>query len=188
MIKKVISINIVYFDLGHGEDYIYHGTTRFEGTNKHDVLMLSPKEQAVYHTDSIASIYPEYYIIKVNQFNDIAKNTLDEWVYFLKNEEIKDEFKAKGIVEAKDRLAILKLSDEELLDYETFIKDWRYNNSLVVSNWEGGKAWGRFETNMEIVKNCLAADMGMELIKQITGLQQNDIDAILAQLAADGKI
>lgn len=26
-IKKVYSVNILYFDLGHGTDYIYHGTT-----------------------------------------------------------------------------------------------------------------------------------------------------------------
>src|SRR5947209_7283722 len=32
-IKKVISINIVYFDLGHGEDYIYKGATNFTGLN-----------------------------------------------------------------------------------------------------------------------------------------------------------
>ena len=28
-IVKVISINILYFDLGHGEDYVYHGKTQF---------------------------------------------------------------------------------------------------------------------------------------------------------------
>ena len=28
-IKKVISINIIYFDLGQGKDYIYKGTTHF---------------------------------------------------------------------------------------------------------------------------------------------------------------
>ena len=39
-----------------------------------------------------SDIFPEYYIIKVNQFNDIAKDTLDEWVYFLKNSEVKAEF------------------------------------------------------------------------------------------------
>ncbi|MCI5143603.1 MAG: Rpn family recombination-promoting nuclease/putative transposase [Candidatus Electrothrix sp. ATG1] len=35
-VAKVISINILYFDLGHGEDYIYHGTTSFRGL--HDVV------------------------------------------------------------------------------------------------------------------------------------------------------
>ncbi|MDR1581966.1 MAG: Rpn family recombination-promoting nuclease/putative transposase, partial [Prevotellaceae bacterium] len=30
-VKKVYSINIVYFDLGQGKDYVYHGKTRFMG-------------------------------------------------------------------------------------------------------------------------------------------------------------
>lgn len=30
-IKKVISVSVVYFNLGLGEDYVYHGTTRFLG-------------------------------------------------------------------------------------------------------------------------------------------------------------
>jgi hypothetical protein len=43
----------------------------------------------------VTGIYPEYYILKVNNFNDVAKDTPDEWNYFLKHSVIKDEFKAK---------------------------------------------------------------------------------------------
>ena len=35
-IKKVISITIAYFDLGQGDDYIYHGTNSFRGIHKGD--------------------------------------------------------------------------------------------------------------------------------------------------------
>src|ERR1035438_1180116 len=71
-IKKIISVNIVYFDLGQGEDYIYHGTTNFIGLNKHDILKLTQKDQTLYKTEYLHKIFPEYYIIKVTQFNDIA--------------------------------------------------------------------------------------------------------------------
>jgi hypothetical protein len=30
-IKKIISINIVYFNLGQGQDYVYKGGTVFKG-------------------------------------------------------------------------------------------------------------------------------------------------------------
>ncbi len=36
----------------------------------------------------------------------IAKDTLDEWVYFLKNSRIKDGFKAKGLAQAKEKMRI----------------------------------------------------------------------------------
>ena len=41
---KVISVNILYFDLGQGEDYVYHGKTHFTGIHKHDELKLSVKQ------------------------------------------------------------------------------------------------------------------------------------------------
>src|ERR1035438_3041287 len=70
-IKKIISVNIVYFDLGHGDDYIYHGTTNFAGIYKKDILTLSTQEQIIFQAEQIKQIYPEFYIIKVNKFNDI---------------------------------------------------------------------------------------------------------------------
>ncbi|PIX34049.1 MAG: hypothetical protein COZ59_08560 [Bacteroidetes bacterium CG_4_8_14_3_um_filter_31_14] len=141
-VKKVISVNIVYFDLGQGEDYIYHGTTSFIGLNKKDTLKLSQDQQLLYKTENISKIYPEYYVIKVNQFNDVAKNTLDEWIYFLKKEEIKDEFKAKGLKQAKEELNILKLSETDRKDYEHFVEQIRYEESLIVSNYRVGELKG----------------------------------------------
>ena len=157
-IKKIISVNIVYFDLGQGDDYLYHGTTNFIGINKNDVLKLSQDQQLLYKTDSIAKVYPEYYIIKVNQFDEVAKNTLDEWIYFFKTEEIKDEFNAKGIKQAKKELTILNLSDSERREYEKFIEQERYEESLIVSNYRvgelkgeiKGKAEGKIEQQLEI--------------------------------------
>ena len=84
-IKKVISINIVYFDLGHGQDYIYRGKTDFKGLHQNDILGLTTKQQETFSKEEVYEIFPEYYILKVNQFNDIAKDTLDEWIYLLKS-------------------------------------------------------------------------------------------------------
>ena len=44
-IVKVISVNILYFNLGQGEDYIYHGTTSFQGLHTHDELFLDKGQQ-----------------------------------------------------------------------------------------------------------------------------------------------
>jgi predicted transposase/invertase (TIGR01784 family) len=117
-ITKVISINILYFDLGSGTDYIYKGTTRFIGLHNHDLLELNEKQKQLFQKDSIESLYPEYYLIKINRFNDIAKDTLDEWIYFLKNEEIKPNFTAKGLKEAEEKLSIMKLPEDEQKAYE----------------------------------------------------------------------
>lgn len=95
-------MNILYFDLGVGTDYIYKGSTRFIGLHKHDQLELTEKQKALFNRESVESLYPGYYLIKINRFNDIAKDTLDEWIYFLKNEEIKDNFTAQELKEAQE--------------------------------------------------------------------------------------
>ena len=41
-IVKVISINIIYFDFGDGDDYIYKGTTTFKGMHNNSILKLNP--------------------------------------------------------------------------------------------------------------------------------------------------
>jgi len=86
--------------------------------NLNDELKLNQSQREMYDKDFISEIYPEYYIIKVNHFNNVAKNTLDQWIYFLKNEEIKDEFSAKGIKEAKEKLDIMKLTEEDRSGYK----------------------------------------------------------------------
>ena len=187
-IKKIISINIVYFDLGQGNDYIYHGTTKFEGIHTHDILKLSKEQENLYHTESISKIYPEYYVLKVNQFNDVAKDTLDEWIYFLKKDEIKDEFKAKGLKEAKKQLDILKLSDTDRKEYESYIEHQRYERSLIVSNYKvgemqgeikgkiEGKIEGKNEGKIEVAKNLKSLGVDINTIQKSTGLSKEEIE------------
>jgi predicted transposase/invertase (TIGR01784 family) len=76
-IKKVISVSVVYFNLGSGDDYVYHGTTRFRGLHFNDELKLDEDQKLTYGVQTPAGLYPEYYLLKINNFNDIAKDGLD---------------------------------------------------------------------------------------------------------------
>ena len=190
MVKKVISINIVYFDLGQGEDYVYHGTTNFIGIHKKDVLKLSNTEEGIYHTLDIAKIYPEYYIIKVNQFNEASENTLDEWIHFFKNQEVKEDTKAKGLKEAKEELDVMKLSPIERKEYEAYITDWRDNYGVIVGNYnkgkiEGkmeGKLEGKLEGKIEDVINMHKEGIHIEIIARVTGLSVDKIESIIENI------
>ncbi|RWX46242.1 hypothetical protein H206_00790 [Candidatus Electrothrix aarhusensis] len=124
-VHKVISVNLIYFDLGEGEDYIYHGSTSFRGIHKNDVFQLRANEKKDVDKDSVQEVFPEYYLIKINRFDDLAKDTLDEWIYFLKNEEIKPEFTAQGLQEAGRILAYTKLKEEDQIDYNNYIDNRR---------------------------------------------------------------
>lgn len=185
-LKKVISVNIVYFDLGHGEDYLYRGQTIFVGMRKNDVLSLNEKQKEYFGKEKIENIFPEYYLIKANNFDDIAKDTLDEWIYFLKNSEIKDEFKAKGLKEAKETLNVMQLSQEDYQKYRKDMDNLSYHNSMVDSN----KFIGKFEAKKEleemageikkeqakiIALNLLKNNIPIEIIITATGLSEEEI-------------
>jgi predicted transposase/invertase (TIGR01784 family) len=185
-IRKIISISLVYFDLGQGEDYVYCGQTQFIGLNKKDVLKLNSMQQKLYKTEKISDIYPDYYILKVNQFNDIARNTIDEWIYFLKNERIKDNFTAKGLKEAKKEFDIMKLSEEERKEYEEYLENLRYQASMFESSYKVGEIKGR-ETGIkegeenkavEMAKKSLAEGLSIELISKLTGLSKEEIEKL----------
>lgn len=124
-IKKVISITIAYFDLGQGKDYVYHGTTNFKGIHQGDILMLADKQKELYGKENPYQIFPEYWLIKVSQFSGKVNDKLDEWIYFLKNGEVQEDFTAQGIVAAKDRLDQIKMSEAERREYQFYLKRLR---------------------------------------------------------------
>ena len=175
---KVYSVNILYFDLGHGDDYIYYGSTSFIGVHKKDELKLSSSQKEVYKKDLVRNVYPEYYIIKLNQFDDVAKDTLDEWIYFLKNEEVPDNFTAKGLTEAKEKLDSMKLPKDEQARYKRFLENLHYEASMVETGKVEGRIEGRKEMKHEIAKNMLVSNFDIESIVKITGLTKEEIEKL----------
>jgi predicted transposase/invertase (TIGR01784 family) len=177
-IKKVISINIVYFNLGQGEDYIYKGSTSFKGLHHKDLLALSEKQKKTFLKDSIADIFPEYYLLKVNQFNDIAKDTLDEWIYFLKNSEIKDDFKAKGLLEANEVLDIMRLPKDDQYGYNRYLDSL----SLKASEMFTLQSEAEFRLKDEIAIKSILKGLDNETISVITDLSIERINELRLSL------
>lgn len=189
-IKKVISINVVYFDLGQGEDYVYKGRTIFYGLHQNDVLGLSKIQKETFTKQEVADIFPEFYIIKVNQFNDVAKDTLDEWIYFLKNSEVKNEFKAKGLKEAREVLDYMSLPKDDVYGYNRYLDYLHYKASEAFTLKteaeykvrEDERKLAVQDRNIEIVINAIYKGFDNETISQLTGLSITEIEKIRANL------
>ncbi len=205
-VSKIISVNILYFDFGDGDDYLYHGTTQFIGMNKHTPLRLNAKQRERFQSDQVKKLYPEYYLIKVKNFNDHAKTRLDEWIYFLKNEEIKETFHAKGLKQAKETLNYLKMSDPERLRYQHHQEELHHRASLYESTFVTGKIEGLKEGREEgleqglqkgleqgrqkgqeegretgiltTAKNMKSAGIAIEMIQQVTDLSLEQIQSL----------
>jgi len=185
-VNKVISVSILYFVFGKGNDYIYHGTTRFIGLHNNTELQLTEEQQKLYQISTVADIYPEHYLIELKNFDDIAKNTLDEWIYFLKNEQVKEEFTAKGLEQAKKTLDVLKMDAKERWAYEQYQNQLRHQASLYKSTYmlgkmegeEKGKQAGKVEGVLMVAQNMKKAGMAVEAIAAMTGLSVAEIELL----------
>ncbi|MBF0294991.1 MAG: Rpn family recombination-promoting nuclease/putative transposase [Magnetococcales bacterium] len=158
-VPKVISISILYFDLGCGEDYIYHGTTSFRGLHTNDELQLNEGQKGLFRRQSVLEIFPEFYLLRVKRFDEVARNSLDEWIYFLKTGEIREEFTARGLQKAKTLLDVLQLPEEERWAYEHYQEELHYQASMVESTWVAGRLEGRQEGRQEEAASMLLKQM-----------------------------
>jgi predicted transposase/invertase (TIGR01784 family) len=195
-VKKIISVSVVYFKVGQGEDYIYHGKTAFKGIHKQDELILSQEQIALFGKHKPQDLYPEYYLIKAGDFNENDVNdTLDEWVYFLKTGNVKDNFKAKGIDKAKLKLEVAKLSPRKRAAYE---RDTKYLHSEAswaetqlkkeqdamkreqdaIKREQDAIKNAKIEFAIEFAKTMKAANEPLQKIIDYTGLSEEEINLL----------
>ena len=194
-VRKIYSINILYFGLGQGKDYVYHGRTEFRGIHTNDVLKLSEHQQQQFLYQDVGDLFPEYYVLRVDEFDKKAVTSLDEWIAFLKTGDIPDDPQAKGLSEAKESLLVSRLSKKEQREYDAHIEALRYQRSVIQTGLiEGrmeGKAEGLKEGKAEgikegitegerrkalsIARNALKMGMKKEEVIKLTGLSPEDL-------------
>lgn len=189
-VRKVYSVNIVYFSLGHGKDFVYHGKTEFVGIHEGDVLELSPFQKQTFKVDKVSQLYPEYYILKVNDFNRVAKTPLEEWIYYLNTGNVPEHATAPGLDKVKEQLKLDRMSREELnayykhLDNIVILRD-----NIMTERAEGraegiaegraeGIAEGRAETQTAIARNLKSLGLSTEQIQAATGLSAKEIEQL----------
>ena len=174
-VKKVYSINILYFDLGKGSDYLYHGKTVFTGVHTNDRLEVNTKEADELRMRVPEDIFPEYYIIRVNEFNSVATTPIEEWLDYLKNNRIKDDTSTPGLKEARQKLLYMTMSDKERRAYDAHMDDIMVQNDVLDTAKREGRAEGRAEGIMLTAKNLKSMGFGIADIIKATGLSENDI-------------
>ena len=150
-IKKIYSISIVYFELGHGSDYVYFGNTEFTGKHTKDTLELTPTQQTRYNRVKVGDIFPGYCLLRVESFNRIAATPLDEWIYYLKTTKIPDSFTAQGLDEIRKKQKIEDLPKDEQKAYYHHLDQKSYEEGVIEHNRSEAKIEGIAE-GMEIGK------------------------------------
>lgn len=169
-IRKIYSVNIVYFDLGQGKDYVYKGTTTFVGMHDEDVLQLSSAQQNAFKCNAPDDIFPEYYLLRVENFDAVAKTPLDEWISFLKTGDIPVTATAPGLPEARERLRVDRLTEEEQESYYRMMENLRYQRSVIETGRAEGRAEGEHKKAIAVARKMKTKNYSVEDIMDMTGL------------------
>lgn len=187
-IVKVISVNILYFNLGMGNDYVYYGSTQFVGLHTKEPLRLRRRERdghgRIYlrEVNIEREIFPEYYLIQVERFGDEVSSALDEWVYMLKNEEVRDDFQSRHIDRAREKLSVLQMDEANRRRYERYLMDLASERDVMKTAHREGRAEGLKEGVKEGVRKTarrmLEEGLEISLIAKITGLLLEEIERL----------
>lgn len=177
-IRKIYSVNIVYFSLGSGTDFVYHGKTEFRGIHNDELLKLTPFQKQTFKVDAVSELYPEYYILKVNDFNKWSKLPLEQWIYFLNTGEIPEDATAPGLTEAREKLKLDRLSKDELRAYYRHLDNIVILRDNIYTEREEGRAEGRAEgreegreeEKLDNARNLKVLGVSAEIIAKATGL------------------
>ncbi|WP_290201541.1 PD-(D/E)XK nuclease family transposase, partial [uncultured Bacteroides sp.] len=152
-VKKIYSISILYFDIGQGSDFLYHGQNNFVGVHTGDQLQVNVKERNAIVPRMPAEIFPEYILIRVNEFDQVATTPLNEWMKYLKDGTIRPDTTAPGLGEAREKLKYYSMNVQERRAYDEHLNAVMIQNDVLDSaKLEGrieGLAEGRAEGRAE---------------------------------------
>lgn len=150
-VVKVISISIMYHPFRRDEqsntDFLYYGVVEMAGMHSGKPLILHGKKIKGEEITTITSakVFPEYYMIYVEKFDDIVKESIDEWIYFFKHGEIREDFTSPGILLAAKKLDYLAMQTDEKRAYDDYLAYLGRELGIIDSAKEDGRVEGRVE-------------------------------------------
>ena len=189
-VKKVYSISILYCDYGQGDDYVYHGETVFKGIHTGNDLLVNMKEQGVIVPHLPREVFPEYYLVRVNAYDKIPQNPLDEWLTYLKTGKIKEDTRTPGLQQVREKLRILAMTPQQRRDYDEHMDNIMVQNDVLETARDEGRAEGRAEgleeglakgrasAIVEVALNMKRQGFSAEAISRITGIAETEILAL----------
>lgn len=114
-----------------------------------DFLQVSTREKDAIVPRMPSEIYPEYFLIRVNEFNKVAMTPLEEWIEYLKTGIIRPDTTAPGLGEAREKLKYYSMTPQERHAYDEHLSALMIQNDVLDSAKLEGKIEGRMEGREE---------------------------------------
>ena len=137
-----------------------------------------------------AEIFPEYILVRVNEFDKVALTPLDEWIEYLKDGTIRPDTTAPGLKEAREKLKYYSMSPQERLIYDRHLDAIMIQNDVIDTaklkgriegKAEGiaeGKAIGIAESMRQVAARMKDTGVDVATIAKCTGLSEEIIRSL----------
>ena len=151
-----------------------------------DFLQVSTREKDAIVPRMPSESYPEYFLIRVNEFNKVAMTPLEEWIEYLKTGIIRPDTTAPGLGEAREKLKYYSMTPQERHAYDEHLSALMIQNDVLDSAKLEGKIEGRMEGREEGIKEGVVRNarrmkekgLSIEDIMEITGLTFEEVSQL----------
>lgn len=204
-VPKVISVSILYFNLGLGKDYLYKSDFGIKGmTVEGDSMLVKKRKETVLGigadgkpeikmTYEQADVFPDYYFIQVERYQDEVKTALDEWVYMFKNNEVKKGSQSRNIEKADQKLKEMNMTDVKRKQYHRFLsnkaiteaQEEAKQEAIEEARYKGiqeGLEEGKQEGINEMVISGFKVGVNISTLSKMAGLTEAELTKILNEV------
>ena len=180
-------------------DFVFEADKNEPEKFRYDVKLKDIETNKIFY-DKLTFIYLE--MPKFKKTIDQLETRFDKWLYVISNlnklDRIPESLREQIFEKVFETAEIAKFTYDQVLSYEDSLKYYRdLKNSLDTAREEGeaegiikgeklglikgliqGKEEGRVEGKIEIARNMLSMGMSIEMIKQLTGLSEEEIKTL----------
>ncbi len=172
-LKSVYTIGILDFTFEESDPDKYH----------HNVKLTEQETKKVFY-DKLHYIYLE--MPKFTKTEEELTNRFDKWMFVLKNlpklDRVPKELKEEIFLKLFKAAEISRLSPEEYKRYQESVNAYRdifnIRNTAFEKGEKKGRIAGRIEGKMEVAKNLLKEGVDVVVVKNVTGLTEEEIDRL----------
>lgn len=153
-------------------------------------LVMNPLIEGVIIPHLPDEVSPEYYILRINEYDKIPETPLDEWMTYLKTCKVKKNTRTPGLQEVKKKLQIQSMTPKEQREYDAHMDTIMVQNDVLDTARDEGRARGleevraevraegRAEERASIARNLLVSGMDTDTICTVTQLSKQEVEAI----------
>ena len=153
-------------------------------TNENAVLEFNNKNERKYmdserrRITSPDEVFPEYFLLMVNRFNEVARTPIEEWMAYLKDGAIREDTTTPGLQEARSKLEYMSMTDEERREYRDYMVSVHAAKDAIETAKEEGRTEGEQAKAIDTARKMKAKGFAIEDIAEITGLTAEEIDRL----------